>query len=82
MANQFVFLFFCTKSELCTLNFAKIEAVHTYFQLFLNMCTLILANLQVCTLIKLNLVGGQPKFVKLVGEQPFLKFWSVANHNF
>ena len=76
------FYFFCPKSELCTLIFAKIEAVHTYFQLFLNMCTLILANLQVCTLIKLNLVGGQPKFLKLVGEQPFSKFWSVANHNF
>ena len=73
------FYFFCTKSELCTLIFAKIEAVHTYFQLFLTMCTLILANLQVCTLIKLNLVGGQPKFLKLVGEQPLLKFWSVAN---
>ena len=27
----------------------------------------------------LILFGGQPQFLKLVGEQPFLKFWSVAN---
>ena len=82
VANQFVFLFclhkfgavhtyFCQNRGCAHLFSAIFEHVHTYFSQLTGVHT-----------YQIEFGRWPTKIFQLVGEQPFSKFWSVANHNF